>query len=89
MSKRTSGETRPAAVPTDRDVRSADLPLPRRSKVIPAHAGNLERLLGSSEFFVGDRCTVADLTVFDVLTNFSFNLCATGLSTRPSCPTAG
>ena len=62
-----------------------------RSKVIPAHAGNLERLLGDSEFFVGDCCTVADLTVFDILNNFSFNLCASTIITAcaPICKPVG
>jgi len=29
---------------------------------------------GDNDFFVGDSVTVADMTVFDVLNNFSFNL---------------
>jgi glutathione S-transferase len=38
------------------------------------HFANFERLLGESDFFVGDAVTVADLTAFDIFNNFGFNL---------------
>jgi glutathione S-transferase len=38
------------------------------------HMSNFERLLGNKDWFVGDSCTVADVDVFDVCNNFSFNL---------------
>merc|ERR1712166_313298 len=42
--------------------------------VIPVHFANFERMLGDKDYFVGDAITVADIAVFDVLNNFSFNL---------------
>jgi len=45
-----------------------------RDTIIPKHFANLERLLGDRDFFVGSSCTVADIAVFDVVNNFSFNL---------------
>jgi len=41
---------------------------------LPKHFKNFERLLGDHDYFVGDQLSVADLTAYDILTNFSFNL---------------
>jgi len=45
-----------------------------RDVTLPLHASNFERLLGDSDFFVGDQCTVADLGAYDAFTGFAFNL---------------
>lgn len=45
-----------------------------RDIVLPKHFKNFERLLGDDEYFVGNQLSVADLGVFDILKNFSFNL---------------
>merc|ERR1712083_34020 len=34
----------------------------------PKHIGNFQRLLGDNEYFVGGKLSVADITVYDVLT---------------------
>merc|ERR1711957_836677 len=45
-----------------------------KDNCIPLHFGNFERILGDKDYFCGDSVTVADMTMFDVLNNFSFNL---------------
>jgi len=45
-----------------------------KDKVLPLHFANFERILKDNDFFVGNAVTVADMTMFDVLNNFSFNL---------------
>ena len=35
--------------------------------VMPKHVGNLERLFGDNEYFVGGKLSVADVAVYDVL----------------------
>jgi len=42
--------------------------------VIPTHFKNFERLLGDNDYFVSNKVSVADMTAFDIFTNFSFNL---------------
>ena len=37
-----------------------------RDGVLPNHLGNLQRQLGDSEWFAGDKLSVADVTAFDV-----------------------
>lgn len=44
------------------------------AKTQPKHLDNFARLLGDQEFLVGGACTVADLTLYDTLVNFGFNL---------------
>lgn len=43
------------------------------SKVIPLHFENLERQLkeGGTDYFCGNELTIADVTVYDVLSNFT------------------
>ena len=38
-----------------------------KTKVLPKHLKNFERLLGSAEYFAEGRFSVADLTIYDVL----------------------
>lgn len=42
-------------------------------KVIPLHFGNLERQLkeGGADYFCGSTLTLADVTIYDVLSNFT------------------
>lgn len=39
----------------------------------PKHVGNLDRQLGSKEYFVGDSLSIADIAVYDVIVNFGTN----------------
>ena len=43
------------------------------NKVIPLHFGNLERQLkeGGGDYFCGNKLTIADITIFDAVTNFT------------------
>ena len=34
---------------------------------MPNHVGNLQRLLGDNDYFVGNKLSIADITVYDVL----------------------
>ena len=36
---------------------------------MPTHVGNLQRLLGDNDWYVGNKFSVADITVYDVLTS--------------------
>merc|ERR1712087_86399 len=45
-----------------------------KAVVLPKHFKNFERLLGTNDYFVNNQVSVADMTVFDIFTNFSFNL---------------
>lgn len=45
-----------------------------KDNALPKHFQNLERLLGGNDYFVANQLSVADLTVFDILKNFSFNM---------------
>lgn len=47
------------------------------------HFANFERLLGESDFFVGGTITVADLTAFDSMNNFGFNLLPSAAADHP------
>jgi len=41
---------------------------------VPKHLGNLERQLGEKDFYMGEELSVADCTVYDVVTSFGSNL---------------
>ena len=45
------------------------------SDVVPLHFGNLERQLkeSSGDYFIGDKLTIADIAVYDAVTNFASN----------------
>jgi len=42
--------------------------------ILAKHFKNFERILGDRDFFIGGSCTVADIVVFDLVNNYSFNL---------------
>jgi len=45
-----------------------------KNNVMPLHLTNLGNHLGDNDFFVGNEVSAADMTMFDVLNDFSFNL---------------
>lgn len=55
-------------------------------KVLPLHLGNLERQLKNStgDYFVGDSLTIADISVYDVCTNFGANRVPGALNEFPA-----
>lgn len=40
------------------------------NEVLPLHLGNFDRMLGDGEYFIGSSLSVADICVYDVLTNY-------------------
>ena len=52
-------------------------------KAIPLHAGNLQRILGDNEYFVGGKLSYADIVVYDVLTNNCNNMVPGSLDAFP------
>mmetsp|Transcript_11107 Transcript_11107/g.10637 ORF Transcript_11107/g.10637 Transcript_11107/m.10637 type:complete len:227 (-) Transcript_11107:124-804(-) len=41
--------------------------------VFPKHAGNMDRQLKGTDFFIGNKMTIADICVYDALVNFGTN----------------
>merc|ERR1712008_285728 len=40
---------------------------------LPRHLGNLERQLGDGDFFVGEKLSIVDITVYDAVTSYGSN----------------
>ena len=56
------------------------------NEVLPLHLGNLERQLKNStgDYFVGNSLTIADISVYDVCTNFGANRVPGALNEFPA-----
>jgi glutathione S-transferase len=50
---------------------------------LPKHLGNIERQLGDNDYFVGNKMSVADITVYDFCRSYAINMVPDALEKFP------